>query len=258
MEEAINNFNDYINQFDMHDFNIRLKKEHTFRVVELAQELSEKLELNEEDTKIFLLIALLHDIGRFYQLQKYHSFSDLIFDHATCGVEYLFKEGHIREYNPNQLNDEIIEKAIYYHNRYVSDIKETGRVRMFINLIRDIDKIDIFYVMYLKFQQEFDKKEITEEKLKSFRDKIPVRVNKKLNKSEDFLMKCAFIFEFNYHESLELLQEKGYLDLFFTSVKVSTDSEDLFQEIKKIIYEEINARLEEKDLGDVKYVRKKI
>ena len=38
--------------------------------------------MGEEDRELALLIALLHDIGRFEQLKVYNSYDDNRFDHA--------------------------------------------------------------------------------------------------------------------------------------------------------------------------------
>ena len=258
MEEAIQNFQKYVAKFNIKDNNIKLKIAHTMRVVKLAQDLSLRLNLPKDEEEVFLLIALLHDIGRFYQLECYNSFSDLKFDHADYGIKYLFTEGHIREYNKEPLNDDFIKAAIYYHNRYLYDIPVSGLKRKYIDLIRDVDKIDIFYTMYLNSKQEFKKEDITAEELKDFYKHIPTRTVKELNKSEIFLVKCAYIYEFNFRESLEILKEKGYLDLFFKSVLVDKNSKELFQDIKNKVYEELEDRLQEKKLGERSYVRKKV
>ena len=44
------------------------------------------------------VLGLLHDIGRFEQARRFHTFIDYkSMDHARYGVWYLFEQGHIRD-----------------------------------------------------------------------------------------------------------------------------------------------------------------
>ena len=243
MDKAIKTFEKYLEQFNRDNPNINFKIKHTYRVVALAKEMAKRLNLNEEDKELIMLIGLLHDIGRFYQLKLNDSFSDFLFDHATYGVKYLFDEGHIKDFVSNDNNNEIIKNAIYYHNRYTTEIpKFDERTKMFADLIRDIDKIDIYYVVYLKNNTIFSKDEISSSYLDDFFNKKLVRKIPEEKKSDNLVGLCGFIYDFNYVESLELLKEKGYLDLLFSSVKV-LDNKDLFLEIKQNVYNEMNRRL---------------
>ncbi len=254
MEEAIKSFKKYLTNFDVNDINIKLKIDHTFRVVALAKELSQKLNLNAEDTNLFLIIALLHDIGRFQQIKDYHSFSDTTFDHADYGVKYLFDEGHIKDFIKERENDEIIKEAIKEHNKYTLDIpKFDERTQMFVNLIRDVDKIDIFYSAYLHFDLVLDEEEITLSCLKDLLDKRTVKRVSNMKRADNFITYCGFLYDFNYQESLDILKEKGYVDLFLSKVKVSPNSSGLFIIIKDALYEAID-----KDRKKDYYVRKKI
>ncbi len=244
MDYAIKAFEKYIEPFDKNNLNINSKIEHTFRVVELAKELAKRLNLNKADTELLMIIALLHDIGRFYQLKLHNSFSDFLFDHATYGVKYLFDEGHIKDFVIARDNDEIIKNAIYYHNRYTTDIpKFDKRNKMFIDLIRDLDKMDIYYVVYLKDQPVFSKNEISSSYLEDILNKKLVRKISEEKKSDNFIILCGYIYDFNYQDSVKLLKEKKYLDLFFSKVKI-LDNEDLFLKIKQNVYNEMERILE--------------
>ncbi len=243
MDKALASFKEYVASFDNKDFNIKLKIEHTYRVVELAKEIASKLNLNAEDTNLLEIIALLHDIGRFVQVNKYHNFSDKKFDHASYGVQYLFEEGHIRDFVIDNKDDAIIKEAIYEHNKHYLDIPPLDkRTKMFVDLIRDIDKIDIFYVDYLCFDLILDEEEITVSCLKDFLNKRLVKKISNLKKSDGLIIDCGYIFDFNYQESIELLKEKGYIDLMLNKIKVINNSEDIFNIIKNNMYEVLNRK----------------
>ena len=84
-------FTKYVNNYDMNDENIRLKYNHSIRVMELSRKYAQILGFNDEDIYLATLIGLLHDIGRFEQLKVYHSYNDReTIDHAEYGIEQLF------------------------------------------------------------------------------------------------------------------------------------------------------------------------
>ena len=86
MEREIKLFNEYVKQFDFNNKKIRYKFHHSYRVMEIAKEIASFLKLNEEDTYIATLAALLHDIGRFNQIKKYDTYRDQVStDHGDEG-----------------------------------------------------------------------------------------------------------------------------------------------------------------------------
>ena len=106
-------FNKFINDnFDINDEKISHKVKHTYQVVNNAKYICEKLKLDSLNTDIAMIIALLHDIGRFTQAKEMKTFREDItnYDHATLGVKLLFEKNEIRKYINN--NEYICE--IYY------------------------------------------------------------------------------------------------------------------------------------------------
>ena len=119
LEKAEKIFDEYVSHYDDNDAKTVLKKHHTKRVQKEAKEIAEYLKLAEEDRQLAELIGLLHDIGRFEQLKRYHTFSDRnSVDHAELGLEILFQDGYIRKFIEDEQYDSIIYKAIHNHNKY--------------------------------------------------------------------------------------------------------------------------------------------
>ena len=141
-------FNHFMNtNFDMKNEKILHKVKHTYQVVNNAKYICEKLNLDELNTDIAMVIALLHDIGRFTQATEMKSFREDItnFDHATLGVKLLFDKNEIRNFVSSREYDEIIKKAIANHSKYILD--ESGlsdNEILHCKIIRDADKIDSF------------------------------------------------------------------------------------------------------------------
>ena len=140
-------FKEYVSNFDLNDIAIKRKYDHTLRVKNNCQKLAVSLKLNDEDTKLLILIGYLHDIGRFLQRKRYHSYIDNeTVDHADLGVDILFKDNLIRSFIDDNKYDEIIYKAVKYHNKIDLNYDLTPKEELFCKAIRDADKLDIFYV----------------------------------------------------------------------------------------------------------------
>ena len=147
IEFAKREFNDYLKPFDVNNPKIALKITHTYKVVSSADYISKSIGLNEEDHNLALLIALLHDIGRFKQIELFDDYSDNKIDHADLGVKILFEDGLIRKFIKDESFDSIIKNAIANHNRYKIEEKGlTKRDILHAKIIRDADKLDNFRV----------------------------------------------------------------------------------------------------------------
>ena len=92
-------FKKYLDKYkDQDKLGFELKVIHTYKVIENAREIARKLGLTEEDEKLAELIALLHDIGRFEELNLFNQFESRSFNHADYGVKVLFEDKLIRDF----------------------------------------------------------------------------------------------------------------------------------------------------------------
>lgn len=135
-------FETYLDGYDRENDKVKLKIIHTYGVVEQSRELAERMKLTEEDTSLAMIIALLHDIGRFEQLKRFDSFEPEMMDHAAYGVEVLFGEGMIRRFVAGDTWDDIIRTAIAKHSDFTLEGISDERTRLHAKLIRDADKLD--------------------------------------------------------------------------------------------------------------------
>ena len=90
------------------------------KVAELSEMIARGIGMDEENVQLAKVIGLLHDIGRFEQLRRFHDFRDyLTVDHAQLGVEIL-KENHlIRSFVEDEKYDDIIFQAIWFEQKYI-------------------------------------------------------------------------------------------------------------------------------------------
>ena len=240
LEKVIEEFNKYTDNYDKSNKEIALKYNHSFTVMNLMGELAFRLELSKEQMELAQVIGLLHDIGRFEQVKKYNSFSDSNVDHAEFGADYLFKDGHIRDFITDNKYDNIIEKAIRYHNCLAIPEGLNEEELLFAKMIRDMDKVDIYKQCSVNYEYTFDAKEATEDVLREFKEEKCVDKKYHKTNTDKIIMMLAFIFDINFNESFDILVETDNFDLFLSVIDVLPDSEKLWLKIKELCFDKIN------------------
>ena len=172
-------FSDYVSFYDAENQRIALKVEHSKRVAGLCETIAKSNGMKQEDLDLAWLIGLLHDIGRFEQLRRWDTFSDVrSTNHAKLGAEVLFSqfagtppfevisgEGEVpaprknpgialfaglsaseirfRDFVEGTKEDDLIHTAIATHGDYRLPDDVPDRTRRFCNIVRDADKLDI-------------------------------------------------------------------------------------------------------------------
>ena len=140
---AKQSFESYLDEYDREDDKIQLKIVHTYCVVDAAEEIATRMHLREEDVQLAKIIGLLHDIGRFEQIKRFHSFEPGTMDHAMYGADLLFgPEQMIRRFVTDPSFDQLICVAIAKHSDFKLEGIEDERTLLHARLIRDADKLD--------------------------------------------------------------------------------------------------------------------
>ena len=232
----------YYREFNENNRDIYIKYVHSFHVMFYMERLACKLSLSEDDIYLAKAIGLLHDIGRFEQLEKKNSFDDQLLDHADVAIDYLFTNNHIREFIDNSEYDEIIKKAIFYHNKIEIGSDMTERERLFAKMIRDMDKVDIYEQDAKFFRNSFFEKP-TKKVVEDFLEGRLVSDKDSNNRSDFIIRYFGFLNDFNFAESLDILIASDNFTKYVKSIKVSEDNKKLFEEL----VEECNKRLNKND-----------
>jgi hypothetical protein len=221
-------FSAYIKSFQSdnpaHQGNIDLKEDHTKRVCDEIKEIGNSLTLNEKELRLAMTIALLHDIGRFEQYQRYKTFSDSRSeDHAALGIKILSDNGVLNSLDPS--TRELIFCAISNHNRAKLLEGMTEKCLFFTKLLRDADKLDIWRVVTDYYQRKNEPRnpvlELELPDSPEISDKIcadlmaeksaNVKYAKTLN---DFkLLQWGWLYDVNFQRTFELIQERRYLEI---------------------------------------------
>lgn len=243
---VISQFKGYVQGFAAVDEGISLKLAHSLRVSSWCERLAKALHLSTDDVDLAWIIGVLHDIGRFEQLREYHTFIDYqSMDHAKYGARYLFQDGHIRDFLQDDRQDAVIETAIAQHNVYRLPDDLTPRQRLFCQLIRDADKLDIFKVCADGLRQgqnvwrvdnrDFEHQPISEAVMKAARQKKLVQTQVKKTFMDFYVGTLCFYFDLVYDESRKLAREQGYFDELLNFHSQNEDSEAKLNEIRRLI-----------------------
>lgn len=125
-----------------------LKVEHSRRVAENARLIADYNGFSETMIGLAEVCGLFHDIGRYRQLRDYNTFKDAdSVNHGECGHDVLVELGWL-DILPEK-SREIVLIATKFHNaREIPGHIEDDTVLTFLKLIRDSDKLDIYYIFY--------------------------------------------------------------------------------------------------------------
>lgn len=238
----VEEFEKYVSNFDNNDTNIQRKHYHSIRVKDLSKLIAKYAGFNDDDAKIAEVVGLLHDYARFPQWRDYHTFNDLeSVDHADLAVELLFDDGEIKKFWDKEEDYDEIYDAIKFHNKYEVPAGLSEHNETLCKVIRDADKLDLFYLLSEGLIEEYEDPELISEKVKSdFENKKLIRRIDVKNGNDFILLHLAFIFDLNYKYSFEYLRNRNLISRYFELIKDKGLFKPYFDMAEKYINERID------------------
>lgn len=243
-------FENYLDSYDRENDKVRLKIVHTYGVVKQSTEIAGRMGLGEEDTSLARIIALLHDIGRFEQLKRYDSFMPDTMDHASFGVQILFREGMIRQFVPEDTWDGIIETAIARHSDFVLEGAADERTLLHARIIRDADKLDNCRVKLADDLMTFmgaDAGEIgsaviSEKIRKDALEGKSILSADRVTLIDYWVSYLAYFYDLNFRESLDIAEENDYVRRIihripYTELHTKKTMEELEKRLVRYVHE---------------------
>ncbi len=222
MEKVKQLFDDYIQNFDLTNPDLKRKYNHSYRVMELSKELADSIHLSKRDCELAQIIGLLHDIGRFEQLKTVHSYNDFKFEHADYGATYLRDSSFLDLLSLTEEEKQIIVSAVKYHNKYELPNQLEERTKLFCQLIRDADKLDIFSLTL-----QLPKKNLgilNPEIRKEFFLGKSCHIHPEMSSYDYVLVRLGFLHDLYFPRSFQIFSERHYLDIYF---KILGEKEEL-------------------------------
>lgn len=210
----------YVRPYDAEDPKIKLKIGHTYRVAALCERIAASLGLPAADIDLAWLCGLLHDIGRFEQVRRFGTFNDAVsINHARCSAAVLFDEGHIADFVDGDDESPLLRTAIELHNVYRLPAELDDRTRLFCQILRDADKIDILRVnvetpleeIYGVSREALLQSPVSPAVLAAFYERHAVLRDLKQYPADNIIGHASLVFELCYPESRRLAAEQGWL-----------------------------------------------
>jgi len=202
--------------------NILLKVEHTREVCGNMALLAAGEELTPEEARIADAVALLHDVGRFPQFRRWRTFRDSDSDnHARLGIEVIRQQGVLDGLPAAERL--LIEEAVRFHNLLALPLRFSSPTALFIRLIRDADKLDIWRVFLDYFRQPEELRPsavtlgfpdlpgVTPACIRELAAGRVIRLEDVRLLNDFKLLQISWVYDLNFRSSYCLLQQRGHI-----------------------------------------------
>jgi len=231
--------------------NVRLKKDHSERVVQEILLIAEGLGLDEKARNLAAVMALFHDIGRFEQYARYRTFVDYKSEnHAALGVKILQHQQVLDSLSPS-VADRVC-RVISYHNRAALPGGETGECLFYARLLRDADKLDIWRVVIDHYQRQ-NKEDNPAIELglpdtpgmsdQVFEDVVNGKIvdARHIKNLNDFkLLQIGWVFDINFAPALQQVRDRGYVESICRTLPAS----DRLNRVKQAVADRFDQELQ--------------
>ncbi len=243
-------FEKYVNKFlekakgdEARTLNFMNKKIHSYNVrdniLQIAKE--EKLDV---DMFIVEFIGLFHDIGRFYQYDRYETFNDAESDnHGKLSIKVLEDEGIIQMIDYD-LRKYIID-PILMHN--MKDLPKLDDKKMYLYsaLLRDADKLDGFRSISVYeranknlayFKNKSDDPIISDEVYNNIMNhKSVYKYNLKTILESQVVSLGYITSDINFNTTLRLIKENNYTTKMFEKMQDTPRSRQIYNFVNDYI-----------------------
>jgi hypothetical protein len=191
-------------------------------------------------------IALFHDIGRFPQYAKYKTFRDRnSVNHGFLGAQTLLKKKILQ--NLHDKEQDLIIKAVRYHNAFSIPKMENEKIVFFIKLIKDADKLDIWrvFIEYYKAPEKErasavglglpDTTDYSNEVLSCIHRGHMVSLSQLKTMNDFKLMHLSWVYDLKFKPSFRLLSQRNYIDKIISHLPQQEEIKKVSLLLKEIV-----------------------
>lgn len=221
---------------------IRLKIDHSLRVLENGIQIGAALGLKGNDLLEVEVSALLHDVGRFPQYATHKTFIDAVsVNHGRLGAKTLAGQGCLRDL-PVRIRKNVLG-AVYCHNILVLPDGLPKGLDRTVRIVRDADKLDILGVLLdhvkpggtknepVTLSLENDPARYSRRVLDSVLEAAPVAYGSLVYINDLLISLCGWIYDLNFRESFRELQRRGHIDSLLSLLPHDAEVDRLRREI---------------------------
>lgn len=226
--------------------NIMLKVEHTHHVCMNIVEIAGGASLDDNQTRAAEAIALFHDLGRFPQYAEFKTFRDAVsVNHGLLGRETLIKEKVL--HNLPEDEQERIAMAVNFHNAFSIPTTMDGDVVLFLKLIRDADKADIYRVFIEYFETPKherasatafgvpDSPECSQVMLDCIAGGQVASYSNIKTENDFKLMLLSWVYDLHFQKSVSLVAERDYINRIINKLPQTDEVLSPLRHLKEFI-----------------------
>jgi hypothetical protein len=195
---------------------------------------------------------LFHDIGRFPQYADFKTFRDaLSVNHAALGARILAEKQVLA--NLSQKEQALVLHAVKFHNAYTLPDIGDSETLLFLKLIRDADKLDIWRVFVEYYESPAEERAsaaglglphgtgYSADLLSSIFEKQVISLSS-LRTLDDFkLLQLSWIYDLNFTVSLKLLVARDYVGSIVKTLPPGNE----IRRVSSFLHQYIQHRLQE-------------
>lgn len=201
------------------EYAMQAKLDHTEEVCAITDIImADEGGFTDEEKLTFRLCSLFHDVSRFEQIQRFHSFLDAVsFDHGNRSAE-LIPEKHFLDDVSGEIRSCVID-AVRVHNKFSIPVGLPSAHIPAAKMVRDADKLAIIRLVLLFFRgQENDPSirldlpdtpSFSDFVLETVKSRQCVRYTDLKNVNEFKLAMFAWVNDLNYSASFALASREN-------------------------------------------------
>jgi putative nucleotidyltransferase with HDIG domain len=232
--------------------NFEIKKDHSYRVAELAESIATKAGLDDATQALAYPAGLFHDIGRFPQFIKYNTFNDSVSaDHAALSLEVVQGGGFLSNLPAEKV--EAVCSAIFLHNKAELGGNYSETTGMLAKVLRDADKLDILHVL----SDYYEKKNAQPNHTLTWELPIGFKISDEVaaalstgktipkaaikNQLDLKVFQMSWVHDLNFKASFRLLSQGRFFDRIYATIPKSDKVIEYYRGLKIIIENRINS-----------------
>jgi hypothetical protein len=230
---------DYVNS------HLQMKKGHTWRTCEEILHLANEISLDGNETRIAEAVALLHDIGRFPQFVSYQTYNDVkSINHCALGIQVLRQERVLEHLDEAERS--WVETAVAHHGQKSLPENLNGQALLFLKLIRDADKLDIFQIVIQRYRcyredpggillELPDEPQVSPEVLDAVLKGDLIDYGSLRTMNDFKLCQIGWVYDMNFPASLEKLKSGKILDEMFNFLPQTPEITEVQSKVRSYI-----------------------
>ena len=226
---------------------ILIKEKHTGYVTANMVSLARVLKLSAHDRALAEIMGLFHDVGRFRQYSLYKTFNDAQSeDHAGLALEVLAERPFMERLSAD--DRELVRFAIWNHNKKAIEETSSRRARVFAQMLRDADKLDIYRVLspYLSasgadkapnFVQSLVSQDVSPSFVQALVEGRQADYHDIRTHGDRKVVRLLWVYDIYYAWTLRQIRDRGYIDHIIKALPHGRELTLGFERLKSYVAE---------------------